>query len=260
MIHFQNHTLNRSNLLKITYRCFALATISLVCASCKRAFMFSPSSHHVPAFTKKKQVSVQAGYRNQHIGYSFANHWAVKASYFQRNVRRDQTLDQWNEEHTYSKKGHYFDSEIGAGYFNPELILLREIYLGAGFGKTAYHFKPPQYGSDDQPIDFYSKNYSLYGQYSIELPISELVQGFLTYKSKLTKINQQSSDQLYWFTKKNQEGKLASNPDYIWFNQVSFTLRNKFEDRPFYYQVQSGLSFGDKKPEKGEKMFCLNLL
>ncbi len=210
-----------------------------------RAYRFFPSSHHVPGFTRRNQVSAQVGFTNQHLAYSFSDHLAAKASYFSRSSSNPDTfpLTSYGDFRIrpINRTGRFFDTELGLGYFNPDKWYLRELYFGGGFGKTAYHFNPSSWDENQNPYHFYSTNYSVYGQYSIEKTLSDIAVFSLTYKSKWVYMDHihgtgldRSPDVLFSYG----PGK---NHEILWYNQLSASLRN-YEYTPFYWQAQLGYS------------------
>jgi hypothetical protein len=223
---------------------FSLITTALMYQSCTRAYRFFPSSHHIPAFTKKHQVSAQIGFRNQHLAYSFSDHFALKASYFTRNISKDKGFDQWGAEHKKQRTGKYFDSEFGLGYYNPKFIFFRESFLGFGYGKTAFNFLPEPYSSGSYS-DFYSTNFSIYGQTMMALTVEEDLNVFLTFKSKLMNLRNIHGRNI---TERTSGGNIFpknSNEFFIWFNQVSITYRHMLS-KAFQIQGQVGSSLPNR--------------
>lgn len=169
---------------------------------------------------------------------------ALKASFITRNISTDKGFDQWALEHKKTRTGHYFDSELGAGHFNPRQMLFRESFLGIGFGKSAFHFYPAPY-SKDLRSDFYSTNFSIYGQHTMQVETDSGSAIYITVKSKLMQLRDMHGQNL---TEPASGGNIfpqTARTDFLWFNQVSMTYRAIISEL-FQVQGQLGLSFQNK--------------
>lgn len=218
--------------------------ILLNLASCTQAYRVFPSTHHVPAFTAKKQLSTQVGVRNQHVAYSLTDHWAVKGSYFRRNISYDNSFEQWGEEHKAARTGNYYDAEFGVGYFNPAKPFMREIFVGAGFGETDYRYHAAPY-SGKPNYQFKSDNVSVYGQYSFEWVTGIDSRFFITYKTKWMYMGNIHGGNRNAYPLEAYRYSPTNNEDCLWFNQVSASFRQQVNDY-MYLQAQTGLSFQNK--------------
>lgn len=222
-----------------------ILTIIILLQSCTRAYRYFPSSHHIPAFTKKHQVSMQLGGRNQHLAFSVTDKFAVKGSFFQRNIGKDRGWDQLMVDNVLSRTGKYFDTELAFGRFWPENRYLREVYVGGGYGTTAYKIAPPgsggYFGTVGNVYRFYSQNYSVFGQFTFSDEQDDWYGLYFTYKPKFVLLRNIHGENLDMSPEGIYEYPKGKSTDYNFYNQISATVRG-LEFKPFYWQAQAGVS------------------
>jgi len=141
---------------------FLLLGCSFLLASCYTPrYVYSPSAHNVPVFTKKGDSKLAANYSANIVGrvsgdsgkavmprsrgydlqaaYAFTNHWAMQVNYFHRNERN--TGDDLSIKDSVVIRYKRSLTEAGIGYFH---ILDRnkrgifQVFAGVGLGKSSF--------------------------------------------------------------------------------------------------------------------------
>jgi len=124
-------------------------------------YVYSPSAHNVPVFTKKgdsklaldysfnladnavkDSVPVKAKARGYDLqaAYAVTNHWAIQASYFHRTERNAGDFDAGTRDSVVINYKRNL-AEIGAGYFyalNANNQAVVQVFAGIGFGKSSF--------------------------------------------------------------------------------------------------------------------------
>jgi len=147
--------------MKNVFVIFNFAFLIFYLSSCYTPrYVYSPTAHNVPVFTKKGDSKLAANYSfnlsnntvkdsvpvkakargyDLQAAYAFTNHWAMQANYFHRAERNAGDFDSGIRD---SVVINYTRSltEIGVGYFsllkNQQSVL--QVFAGVGFGKFSF--------------------------------------------------------------------------------------------------------------------------
>jgi hypothetical protein len=168
------------------------ALTALLCTSCASRYMYSPSAHNVPVFTKQGDSKIAASYSvnggnedNSGKGvdlqgaYAITKHVAVQAGYSTRN---EKTVDSnfsssYFNYSTVKYKRQMF--EAGAGYFrsiHKRDKIFFSAYAGMGFGE--FSFKDT--GRDNNQLPYARFHNANVTKYYLQAGISFINRGFVT--------------------------------------------------------------------------------